>query len=176
VTAVTCVAFVRKAPVTPVVGLEYSTVIRSLSHARPLKIYAPVSIGARTTRHTAEQSGSHSPVTPQARVAADAMLLSRQRSRERCDTAVIAVTACRDSLPQPCPLEHFHYYYALAEIPCVWPFFGGTATSSALPPVYTNSEKALRSSGCPSDPCTQYPAPCTLYPAPCNLQPATCNL
>jgi hypothetical protein len=33
-------------------------------------------------------------------------------------------------------------YCALAEIPCVWPFFGGTATSSALPPVYTNSENA----------------------------------
>jgi hypothetical protein len=26
-------------------------------------------------------------------------------------------------------LKHFHYYYALAEIPGVWPFFGGTATS-----------------------------------------------
>jgi hypothetical protein len=29
-------------------------------------------------------------------------------------------------------LDHFHVYFALAEIRSVWPFFGGTATSSAV--------------------------------------------
>jgi hypothetical protein len=34
----------------------------------------------------------------------------------------------------PRRLDHFHFYFAPVETRSVWPFFGGTATSNAVPP------------------------------------------